>query len=193
LEDTKTCTGCNETKPLTEFGKHKTGSGGLRSRCRRCRSINEGHIPLSEAIDSTSYLGVYIAERALSGFFDHITRMPTGNRGFDFLCGRGFRIDVKSSCRRVREGRSDSWLFHTGKNKLTDYFLCLAFNDRRQLTPEHVWMIPAGKVNDQQNFTISETSDCLERYAAFKKPLDRVTNCCTEMRTQDASVGRASR
>jgi hypothetical protein len=119
--------------------------------------------------------------------------MPIGNRGFDFLCGKGFKIDVKSSCRRVRDGRTDSWVFHAGKNKIADYFLCLAFNNRSQLTPEHVWMIPAKMANNQHNFSIFETPDGLERYAPFEKTLDRVTNCCTEMRTYVSSVGRMSR
>lgn len=32
----KTCRDCGETKPLTEFGKHKTTSDGRNSYCRPC-------------------------------------------------------------------------------------------------------------------------------------------------------------
>jgi len=33
---TKTCTLCGETKPLTEFGKHKLGKDGLNYWCKEC-------------------------------------------------------------------------------------------------------------------------------------------------------------
>lgn len=36
---TKCCTKCNETKPLTEFGKHVKGRDGLSAVCKSCKSI----------------------------------------------------------------------------------------------------------------------------------------------------------
>ena len=40
----KKCTYCNEVKPLSEFGKHKAGKDGLRSRCKPCEvKINVAH------------------------------------------------------------------------------------------------------------------------------------------------------
>lgn len=37
VTDTKTCTKCGETKPLSEFSKAATGSFGVRGDCRKCR------------------------------------------------------------------------------------------------------------------------------------------------------------
>lgn len=181
----RTCIKCNRTLPIKSFGLHKTSREGRRAQCCFCRSLSEGHVPLQHAKNSPSYLGVYIAERALSRFFDNIQRMPICNRGFDFICGRGYKIDVKSACRRIRKGRHDSWLFHIGRNKIADYFLCLAFNNRDELVPEHVWLIPSDKVNSKIGLSISETR--LNKYRLFEKPLNKVNECCNEM------VGRASR
>ena len=36
---TKTCTKCGTVKPLTEFYKHKLGSGGLASSCKACDKL----------------------------------------------------------------------------------------------------------------------------------------------------------
>ena len=37
----KFCTGCNETKPITEFGKHKHMRLGVQSRCKACQSAKD--------------------------------------------------------------------------------------------------------------------------------------------------------
>lgn len=40
----KQCTKCKKDKPVTEFGKHKSGKGGLRAVCRCChRDIVKAH------------------------------------------------------------------------------------------------------------------------------------------------------
>lgn len=36
----KYCYKCGETKPITEFNKHKSRSDGLQSICRSCQSIS---------------------------------------------------------------------------------------------------------------------------------------------------------
>lgn len=39
IPQTKICKGCHIDKPLPEYGKHKHGLYGLRSRCRHCRKL----------------------------------------------------------------------------------------------------------------------------------------------------------
>lgn len=39
LTGMKTCTTCGRTKPLTEFGKHKSTKDGLRYVCRSCNNM----------------------------------------------------------------------------------------------------------------------------------------------------------
>ena len=135
---------------------------------------------MAEARDCAAFLGVFVAERALSRFFDHIERMPYGNPGYDFICGKGFKIDVKSSCKQV--GRSDGWGFHIRRNCVADYFLCLAFDDRESLRPEHVWLIPGSVLNHLSGIFIAESR--LVKWSAYEQPLNRVEACCSIMRDE---------
>ena len=38
-ESEKECTGCGAQRPLSDFGKHISGAGGLRAKCKPC--LNE--------------------------------------------------------------------------------------------------------------------------------------------------------
>lgn len=205
---TKFCPGCNEYLPITDFARIRSGymKGYVKSPCKKCsakwrREWNADNAerlriysreyayrtgkrrPMSKAKDASGYLGVYIAERALSNFFDNITRMPNCNPGFDFLCGRGFKIDVKSSCLSKTKGCHGGWHFCIKKNKTADYFLCLAFDDRESLNPMHVWLIPGYAVNDLRTIYIPN-SDKMFRWNIYERPLDRVLGCCDKIRQE---------
>jgi hypothetical protein len=140
--------------------------------------------PLSEATETGVYLGVHIAERVLSRFFDNIKRMPYGNPGYDFSCGRGFSIDSKCSCIRHPVGRSPNWQFQIRKNDTADYFLCLAFDNRESLEPQHVWLIPGNVVCHLTGLTISNIPSSLAKWSKYERPLDRVEKCCAELRQE---------
>lgn len=128
------------------------------------------------------FLGVHVAEQVLSHVFNDVHRMPYGNSGFDFLCGKGHRIDVKSSCRHRYERCADSWMFGIKKNQIAQYFLCLAFNDRKDLTPEHIWLIPASKINHLVGTRISESNLC--KWDEYRLDIDKVVSCCDTMKEQ---------
>lgn len=53
-------------------------------------------MPLGENRSCASFLGVCVAEKVLDGYFDNLVRMPYGNVGYDYVCGKGFKIDVKT-------------------------------------------------------------------------------------------------
>ena len=40
--ETRTCTKCAQTKPLSEFYKQKSGAGGYKSRCKTCDNARTG-------------------------------------------------------------------------------------------------------------------------------------------------------
>lgn len=137
--NTRYCTRCNTWLPEDNFYRYKTGR--YKTYCRKCLADYErtrSHLagkkkPINEATESASYLGVYIAETVLSTFFDNMQRMPYGNQGYDFICGKGFKIDVKTSCLVYRQNRTPKWEFCFNRNKIADYFLCLGFDNRKTL------------------------------------------------------------
>ena len=136
--------------------------------------------PLAEAKDTGVYLGI-IAENALSRFFDNITHMPYGNPGYDFLCGRGFKIDVKSSCIQ-NYLKYRRWNFHIFRNHIANYFLCVGFDNRKNLNPQHIWLIPAEQIWDKVSIKIYDSERNLNKWGRFEKPLGKMIECCSLMR-----------
>jgi hypothetical protein len=144
---------------------------------------NGRSVPMAEAKDSSLYLGVHIAEHVLSNYFEHVKRMPHGNPGFDFICGRGFKIDVKSACLRRHRVGSPYWPIRIRKNKTADYFLVLLFNNRDDLEPMHLLLIPGSDVNHLTSTTISSNPTHFAKWAQYERPLDKVVTCCNTMRS----------
>ena len=136
-----------------------------------------GKRPMSENKECAAYLGVYVAERVLSHVFKNVQRMPYGNSGYDFICGRGYKIDVKSACKRMSRNQ---WTFHIRCNQIADYFLCLAFDNREDLNPLHIWLIP-GDVLNHLKFT-SVASSTIHKWDAYKLDVEKVTACCNALR-----------
>lgn len=144
--------------------------------------------PLSEATDSGIYLGVYIAERVLSRYFESVQRMPMGNPGYDFICPKGNKIDVKCSCLNKPNRGAPLWRFHVGRNKIADYFLCLAFDDRKSLEPQHLWLVPNRATNDKTAIAIFKTDKSISKWSGFEKPIDRVASLCDIMRSEKVTA-----
>lgn len=131
--------------------------------------------------DCALYLGVYIAERLLSKIFNDVTIMPFGQRGYDFICNKGKKIDVKASCRHKDEKGNCRWQFSTRKNGITDYFLFIGFDSRNTINPEYVWFVPRSVINYRQSITISESQ--LLKWNDYKiDKIDEVIECCNTLR-----------
>lgn len=204
--ETKRCPRCGEVKPFSEFYIRKSGkqAGQPMSYCKLCldqwnRNRLKSHPgygkerahargenrPMEDAKDTASWLGVYVAERILSKLFDNIHRMPVNNPGYDFVCGRGFKIDVKSSCLHITPGRHPRWLFHICQNTSPDYFLCLGFNeDRNNLAPLHIWLVPGRAVNKRVGLTITNHEVGLAKWAKYERPPDKAIACCNVMKAR---------
>lgn len=200
---TKWCSGCQQEKALDQFYFHKTGrkKGSPLYYCKICNNKRKclwekdhpGHSaelkhlrglykPMAESKNCAQYLGVVVAEKALSKFFNNITRMPNGNQGFDFLCEKGFKIDVKSGC--LIDAKCSHWHFSIFKNKIANYFLLLAFDSRESLEPQHVWLVPGNVINNKGGIAIYNTKRSLAKWSQYEKPLDRVIACCNLMKTK---------
>jgi len=194
----KRCGRCKKVLPISKFQKNRSTSSGYQCSCNTCRSlerklykdhINQYHRNYSKKVGitghvsrkSSNYLGVVIAENVLERYFNNVIRMPYGNPGYDFLCNRGFKIDVKSSC-LLRHGRAKvgSWGFHINRNTVADYFICLAFDNRSSLIPMHIWIIPGHAVNQKTELCITLSDNVLKKWAIYERPIERVLKCCNE-------------
>ena len=155
-------------------------SGG-RWECRQCALDNthsRGIRPISEVSECSIWLGA-VAERALSGYFRDIERMPYGNKGYDFQCDRGFKIDVKAS-RLLHTGSSYRWKYQIRKNKVPDYFLCVGLEADKTPVPRHVWLIPGHVVNCAVGFSIPEDIDRRSKWMQYERPIKNTTECFVE-------------
>ncbi len=111
-------------------------------------------IPFDTDEYCSAYLGVYIAERKVARiilpriFKKAIEKeMSLGNPGFDFIIG-GYKVDVKSSS--LLDNRR--WMFQPKYNKMTDYFLCIAFDNRENLYCMYVWLFKGDQIIKGRKF-----------------------------------------
>lgn len=127
--------------------------------------------------DCGSFLGCYVAEQVLSKIFKNVKIMPYANSGYDFICNRNLKIDVKSA---ATGDRNSGWFFNIEWNKIADYFLLLAFNNRNDLIPEHLWLIPGEDINHRKGISISKST--ISKWAKYEQSIDKVIACCNQMR-----------
>lgn len=125
-----------------------------------------------------AYLGCYIAEQLLAKTFKNVQVMPHNNHGFDFICGKGYKVDVKSATTNKLGG----WAFHIRKNRIANYFLCIAFDDRNNLNPQHIWLIPGDVVNHLTGTQIRKST--LMKWKKYEQPIGKAIACCNELRTE---------
>jgi hypothetical protein len=183
----KTCRVCKEDLPVSEFNRAKPEKSpdGYHPYCRKCfteyvknrRHTLKQNLPLNENPSCASYLGVYLSETVLSQIYNSVVRAPYGNHGFDFICGKGHKIDVKSSCRGKR---TDGWSFYPNRNKIADFFICLAFDSRENFTPLHVWIVPGNIVNHLTGFHITPFN--MKRWTRYERPLGNISELVMNVR-----------
>lgn len=137
--------------------------------------------PYSENTMCASYLGVHVAERVLAMVFKDVKTMPYGYSGYDFICNKGKKIDVKSGCIVHQKQRSDKWIFAINKNNVADYFLCIAFDDRTNLNPTYIWLLPSNKFKNLITASISKNR--LSKWDIYKLNVDEVVQCCNELKS----------
>ena len=138
--------------------------------------IKNGHLPYSQNKTCPMFLGVHVAEQVLAKVFKNVIQMPINNPGYDFICNKGMKIDVKSSCLRS----NGQWTFEIHKNQTADYFLCLAFDNRQQLTPLHAWLLPGKDINHLVKASISKPT--LSKWDAHELDIHTIVKCCDSLR-----------
>lgn len=183
LNDENWCTSCQKknhyicrechTKQVRSWRKanpYKARASSLRQYRKEA-----GH-SFDENKECSWFLGVHVAERVLSHVFKNVERMPNNNPGYDFICNRGKKIDVKSSCLR----KGCSWVFNIQRNTIADYFLCLAFDNRKDLNPLHIWLIPGEKLSHVGGAGISPST--VDKWDEYKLDTEKISICCDILR-----------
>lgn len=182
----KVCRKCGKIKPSYSF--FIVQDGKTYPDCKSCVAKSfivhdkirvNGHKSMYENKDSAQYLGVVVGERLCKHLFKDVEVMPYGHSGFDLICNRGKKIDVKTACLTHR-GNSVHWVFGIRKNKIADYFICVAFDNRVNLTPLHMWMIPGNEINDKLNTSISPST--IHKWKQWEKDINDVQLCCTTIK-----------
>ena len=150
---------------------------------QRQRRFDNGIISMSENKTCPLFLGVHVAEKMLSYLFKNVERMPLNNKGYDFKCANNYLVDIKSGCSQVNSYGTRHWLFTINYNIIADYFLCLAFDNRNDLNPLYLWLIPGNVLSHLNGLTISETT--LYKWSQYEKPIDKAVSCCNQMKNSD--------
>ena len=70
-------------------------------------------------------------------------------------------------------------------------FLLIAFNNRDDLKPLHIWLVPADAINHIQNTGISEST--LLKWDKYKLDINKVAACCDRMKRLDECERRYPR
>jgi len=138
------------------------------------RNRKQGHLPFNENKECSAYLGVHVAERVLGYAFKNVEIMPYNNPGYDFICNHGKKIDVKSAC--LRRPKQPLWSFKIKHNTIADFFLCIAFDNREDLTPLHVWLLPGSKFNHLGSASI--TPGTIHKWDEYALDTSKINECC---------------
>jgi len=182
----KVCNGCGEELIPYENWRRGEVKCGIYTcfKCARVRSMaynrSKGVKPMSENKQCSQYLGCHVAERVLKHVFKNIQTMPMNNPGYDFICSKDKKIDVKASCEYHPIKGGPRIQFIIKKNKIADYFLCLAFDNRDDLNPTYAWLIPGEHINHLHTLGIAMTN--IDKLNQYKIDLTEISKCCDVLR-----------
>lgn len=186
--ETKICYTCKIEKPVDEFYRQTQANDGLQSSCKVCKDKynldwkHRNHInaPMDENTKCGDYLGCYITEQLLSKVFSNVVMMPKNYPGFDFTCSKGYKIDSKASIIRTNYKTKPFWMFNIRKNKIPDYFCCVAFDNRENLNVLHWWLFPSEVVNKFTGITIMNNEKSLSKWKMYERDPYKVVTCCNK-------------
>ncbi len=179
---------------LTEFYFASNYRGG-GYKCLAC--LREGNKRRREGRKSdplpgySHYLGIHIAEQILQRAFDKIERAHPMEH-WDFICGKGFKVDCKSST-LILSRRNLGWQFFINRNKYPDYFCLMAFNNTpkdvaEDPEPAHVWLVPGNAdiggrpLNSRKSLWV--TPRTIARLEPYRKTdmEGRIIKCCNHLK-----------
>jgi len=147
---------------------------------------------MAENRECSMFLGVHVAERVIRSVFKNVKMMPPRNHGYDLICDRG-KIDVKAAClckqREYfyepgygikRDRHPGRWNFVINRNTVANYFLCIAFDNRRNLNPQHLWLLPGNKFNHLKGASIGEST--VHKWDQYRLDIGKVVASCDKLK-----------
>lgn len=167
-------------KDINEYNRnyyYKTGKGNSMDKNKNC----------------SMFLGVHVAEKILPYIFKDVKRIPINNKGYDFICSNGHKIDVKSSC-ILHIPRWNFWTFNIEKNKIANYFLCIAFNNRKDLNVEHIWLISGNEyiknsknLNEYMKLSLGTSIFTIKKFKKYEitDKLDEINKTCDKFKKEN--------
>lgn len=195
----KTCTKCHKRKSIDEFHKNKSMNDGRASWCKQCSKEYDmdyyhngggkekrGRISMYKNKNCAHYLGIVVAERLIKHLFNDVVMMPFGHPGYDMICNRGKKINVKASTINARQNKNsimNTWKFNINYNKNCDFFLLMAFDNVIDCNPLNAWIIPGNEINNKSGLRISLRN--IHRWNAWKMDLDNAQACCDLMKEKN--------
>lgn len=141
--------------------------------------------PVKENRKMAKFLGVHIAENAVVKLFEGAQRMPYNNIGYDIICPKGYKMDVKATVL----SRYNIFNFHISRNMIADYFILVAFNNIIELEPLHLWIIGGNEagLRDLNMLCIRNESDHLSKYQKYEKidKMEKLRSICEIFNTKN--------
>lgn len=190
-EDTKTCRVCGITQPIQNFNMHARMRDARKNECKSCcnkYNRNREHTlglrgDYRKSRNCSQFLGIHVAERLLESVFSSVLKMPNNNPGYDFICGKGYKVDVKSSCLLDNpECSNKHWMFTIKRNRTPDYFAFIALDNRNDLTPLHFWIVPESAVGNRVGVAIQNSDRVLLKWKIYEKPIDKLVEGCSVLK-----------
>ena len=203
--NTKICNKCGETKPLDKFSKDRRAKDGKQTTCNQClKEYREehreerlkyqrlcyeierqriGNQSMYENKSCAQYLGIVIGERLCRHLFKDVEVMPNGFPDYDFICNKGKKINVKTACITFDKGGWHHWQFEIKENKIPDFFILVAFDNRSDLNPLHLWIIPGHEINHRKSKSIR--SSTIHKWDKWKQDITKAQLCCAEIKGDD--------
>lgn len=151
-----------------------------------CARKRMGYLSMYENKLCAAYLGIVIAERLVRHLFNDVKVMPNNHSGYDFICNKGMKIDVKSSSTLLNHGKNPYWHFNIDHNTAADFFILVAFDNRIDLNPLHLWMIPGKELNNQGSASIALSR--IHKWDKWKTNIKDAQICCAELKESNHEV-----
>lgn len=126
----------------------------------------------------------HIAEYGVSRIFKNIQGMFFTNRGYDFVCETGQKIEVKASLLHI----DNKFTFHIRYNDIADYFILIGFDNVLDLHPLHMWIIKNREIikdipiNNIKILNIINDKKDIAYFQIYEKAdkLEELTNVCAK-------------